>query len=536
MKNYSHVIITVIIAVMIILPSCKKELDVKNPNSPTLDQVSTESGLISLASGIVYVNGFGSGFFNLTISYHELMADNISSTAADGNWNDVNLPDYVILDNGTKIANPSSQKAYLRLYNSRDTQGQNAFLVEWPNMYTLNNACNQLLDLVNTISFSGDAATKRNTIKAWAYWWKGFAYARLGSLYYAGIINNVTSSTNPNYVNSAALIAESNKNLQQASTILNAITNTATYTSIMAQLIPSFVQVGNGAVPTPQMFIHNINTLMARNLLANTKITAMTPANWQTLITLTSSGIGVNDNVFEGRTTTINGFFAADYGSIPALTAGATAISTFKISERLIQEFKPGDLRFPKNFAQDEFLNQAGGFTFSTRWELLNAADTTVLNNNALTLCDKTPGNQVVYMAGSYEENELMKAEALIYTGNIDLGLASVDNVRNYQGAGLTPVSGTGLSLALAKEELRIERRIALVFRGTAFYDARRWGVIYDISQGGGRKNAVVLDTNGILNTNATINYNFLDYWDVPADEVVLNPPAPGSAPVKNPN
>jgi len=75
-----------------------------------------------------------------------------------------------------------------------------------------------------------------------------------------------------------------------------------------------------------------------------------------------------------------------------------------------------------------------------------------------------------------------------------------------------------------------------LLFRGTAFYDARRWGVIYDISKGGGRKGCTVVTPDGTLNTNATINYNFLDYWDVPADEFVLNPPAAGSAPIKNPN
>ena len=92
------------------------------------------------------------------------------------------------------------------------------------------------------------------------------------------------------------------------------------------------------------------------------------------------------------------------------------------------------------------------------------------------------------------------------------------------------------MTTAQALEEVRRERRIALLFRGTAFYDARRWGVIYDISKGGGRKGCIVVTPDGTLNTNATINYNFLDYWDVPADEFVLNPPAAGSAPIKNPN
>jgi starch-binding outer membrane protein, SusD/RagB family len=67
-------------------------------------------------------------------------------------------------------------------------------------------------------------------------------------------------------------------------------------------------------------------------------------------------------------------------------------------------------------------------------------------------------------------------------------------------------------------------------------YDSRRWGYLDDIATGGtGRTNAVVVSSTGVLNTKATINYNFLDYWDVPDDELALNPAADGSAPVQNP-
>jgi hypothetical protein len=113
--------------------------------------------------------------------------------------------------------------------------------------------------------------------------------------------------------------------------------------------------------------------------------------------------------------------------------------------------------------------------------------------------------------------------------------LKVIDAVRTAQGAGLAAVAGTSLSLADAKEELRKERRVSLPFRGLAFYDARRWGVIDDVSKGGGRKNAIVLDKFSILNTKATINYNYLDYWDVPDNELAYNQPGAGSAPVKNP-
>lgn len=544
MKKIKYIITSMVMTGAIVSSSCKKELDVKNPNQPTLEQAKTESGLTSLAAGSIFINGFvngdgwlGDSFFSLCYGYHELLADDVSAQAANQNVNLVNVPDYAILDDGSKLANTQPQIANLRLNNTRDKQGSNMFYYEWQSMYGLNNAANQILALAGTVPLSGDAAAKQATYKAWAYWWKGYAYARLGSVYYAGIINDGISTTSNKYVNSAALIAESNKNLAQAASILGSISNTATYTELMGKLIPGFFQVGNAQVPTPAMFIHSINTMMARNLLANTKTADMTAANWQTILTLTGTGIEATDNVFAGWTTSNNGIFSAGGGSVSANTAGDETASSFTISERLVQDIKDGDKRKAENFLQvPAFLNQVGGFTFSTRWRLLDAKLNAVPHNGAIQLADKTPGNQEVYIGGSYEENELMKAEALIHTGQIDLGLASIDKVRDYQGAGLAKVSGTGLTLPQAVEELRKERRLALLFRGTAFYDARRWGVIYDISKGGGRTNCVVVTPAGVLNTHATINYNFLDYWDVPADEFVLNPPAAGSAPIKNPN
>jgi hypothetical protein len=80
------------------------------------------------------------------------------------------------------------------------------------------------------------------------------------------------------------------------------------------------------------------------------------------------------------------------------------------------------------------------------------------------------------------------------------------------------------------------ERRVALVFRGLSFYDNRRWGWTYDITNGGGSYGNVLVSSDGTVNNNTTFNYNFLDYWDVPADETVLNPPSAGSVATINPN
>ena len=540
--------------------SCKKKLDVGDPNDPTLAaNASDETGVVQLASGGVYINGFqngdswlGNSYFSLPYGYNELLGDVVTGEAANQLINQISLPDYVILDNGTKISNTAPSRTVVRLGNSRAATGagNNPFYYQWLNMYAMNNACNTVLGLLKDIKFSGDATTKSNTLQAWCYWWKGYAYASIGTMYYAGLIADDATKGNANYVTKEAMITASNAAYDKAAALLGAISNTADYSSVLGKLIPTFCQVGNGGVLTPQMWIRNINSMKARNVLLNklapfvngnpastisgASISAMTASDWQNVLTLAGAGIQKGDFVFTGRSNSVNGFFTASGGSVSALTTGLNTGKTFKLSERLMQDFKSGDKRLSNDFTDSVlYLNQVGGFTFSTRYSLVSggfgASGVYVYGNN-------TVGAYELFIGASYEENQLMLAEANIRTGNIDAGLTYLDNVRTYQGAGLSAVSGTGLDLAGAMNELVMERRAALAFRGISFYDARRWGWTYDISKGGGNYNAVVYTSDKKLNTHATINYNFLDYWDVPADESDLNPPATGSAAIKNPN
>jgi hypothetical protein len=177
----------------------------------------------------------------------------------------------------------------------------------------------------------------------------------------------------------------------------------------------------------------------------------------------------------------------------------------------------------------DTFYDQ----NFTTRYSLNNGGDTAY--TGVVILGNKTAGAYQVYIASSWEENTLMLAEANIMTGNVNQGLLSVDSVRTYQGAGV-PASGTGLTQAQAMTQLTRERRVALLFRGISWYDARRWGWTYATSNGGGSYGNSYYDVNGNKFINTTIDYDFLDYWDVPADESVLNPPGKGSAATVNPN
>lgn len=545
MKNIK----TFLFAAMLIstVLSCKKELDVKNDNQPTPETALTEKGILAFAQGGIYRNGFVDlkhsdgvyGFFwSGAIGFHEMMGDAIGVEAANAFINQIGCPDEVRLDDNTVVINPNSPKKQydlIRLVNQNSNQGQNPLFYEWAYMYSMISSCNFILTNIDKIAIPVEEATKKATLKAWAYWWKGFAYARIGSIYYAGIINNAPLSTNGNYVSRAAIIAESDRNLDLCSTTLDAVVTASAHTGVLTTVLPSFCQVGKGGALTVAEWKRNVNTLKARNILVNTKANAMSAAQWNSIITLTANGVLATDKVFTGRSNATGDFLSPATGTVASKIQNALAGgNTYKLSERLVQEFKAGDRRLANNMAITTTWigNSDRGNSYNTRYRLINGglgqAGVKVYTNTAA-------GAEEIFLASSYEENTLMRAEALINTGSIDAGLALVDAVRISQGAGIAAVTGTGLTLVQAREELRRERRCALPFIGLSFYDARRYGFIDPVSAGGGRTGCVVLSKTGVVNTNARIDYSFLDFWDVPDNELAVNPPASGSAPVKNP-
>jgi len=538
------------------LGACKKELNVGNPNSPSIaTNVTDESGIISLATGGIYINGFnkgdgwlGNSYFSLPYGYSELLGDMVGNLGASNQLiSQVNVPYFYILDDGTKVTNSSFNQTTLRLNNTRAQTGAgyNPTYYQWLNMYAMIYSCNQVLSLIPTIKLSGDSTTKANTLKAWCYWWKGYAYASIGTLYYSGLIINTVDEKSNHYVIKDSILEQSNNYFNQAAAILSSINGGSDYTSVLGALIPAFCQVGNGGVLTPQMWIRNINTMLARNILLNklapfvngdpaatiqgASISPMTAADWQSVLTLAGNGIQNGDYVFTGRASSASGFFTASGGTVSALATGPNGSTTFKVSERFIQYFKSGDARKDNNFNTKTKYN--ADFV-STRYSMISGGNGA---SGVYVYGDKTPGNYELFIAGSYEENALMLAEANIQLGNTDVGLGYVDAVRAYQGAGIAAVAGTGLNKSAALQELVSERRVALAFRGLSYYDIRRWGWTYDIAKGGGSYHNIT-SIGSTLNTNVTINYNFIDYWDIPADETDLNPPGTGSAPVKNPN
>ncbi|HOX82239.1 MAG TPA: RagB/SusD family nutrient uptake outer membrane protein [Chryseolinea sp.] len=536
---------------LLIVQSCKDELSgITNTNAPTLESLKRETGIYSFAKGGIYINGFGgyygsiddglgNGFHMIVYGTHDSMGDLIFIPWGNNNFKYIDNPTDFTLDDNTVVPMPIgvSQPYETKLRNDRAYGATNGMLPEWVYMYTMNNACNVLLANLDAPIYTGDADTKKNTLKAWAYFWKGYAYSRIGSMYIAGLIIDEPYKTNGDYVTNTEIIAEATKNFDLAITALGSIPSLADYNSVLSSIIPEYCKHENG-LPTLAAWIRNINTMKARNLIANTRVEDMTVGDWTQLKTLADAGITDADAIFVIKTTSSpsESIFSDNVFGSNSLYA-ATNDPTYFISERLIQDYRPGDDRFTNNFSllPSSQVNMRGrGLGFGTRYFLVDEGNDV---NDAFTYVHTTAGIDNHFMAGSYEENELMRAEAEIQLGNISSGVGLIDNVRDFQNANLAAINPAS-SKDQALEELRSERRVSLLFRGLGFYDARRNGVIDDKSLGGGRAGAVVLsniDGTPFLNTNTFINYNYLSYWDVPANELVFNSPSDGSASVVTP-
>ena len=545
MKN--NKILVGILGVTLSLTACKKDLDITNVNSPTPASAQNENGAIALAQGTIYLNGFYNlkysdgvygRFWAGAMGFQEIMGDVVGAEAANAFMNQIGCPNKVTFDNGTVALNPSNPKTQYELvrYANQNAQGgSNTTFYEWAYMYNMIAAANKVLELADKTTFTGTgAATKKATIQAWAYWWKGYAYSRIGSTYYAGLIQNQPTdavATNGKYVTKEAIITEASSNFDKAVTALGAASSTADYTAMLGKLIPTYLQKGKGGILTIDMWKRSINTMKARNILVNTPRASMSASQWSAILTLANDGVRATDLIFTARTDANGSFIENTVADKTGQAATTGSTNTYKLSERWVQEFNAGDKRKDQNvitLASVGLFNTDRGNSFNTRYSLkyggTGLTGVTIYSNNAI-------GANEITIAGTYEENELMKAEALIMTGQVDAGAAAIDAVRTYQGAGLTAL-GTGLTQTAAYEQLRRERRIALAFRGLSFYDARRWDIIAPDKS---RTGAVVVSSAGVVSTNATIVYGFLDYWDVPDNELAYNPAEAGSAPTKNP-
>jgi hypothetical protein len=449
----------------------------------------------------------------------------------------------------TVVKNPSgfaTQLDILRSFNTRAGGDGNSIQYEWDCFYFVNSQANALLQAIDNpdLKLSGDAATKKKLLQAWAYYWKGYSYSKLGSMYLAGVIDDSPDSsakglTSGTYVPHDQVIAAANKNFDQAASIFGSITENSDYDATFKAIIPTFNLPNN--VITPAMWVRQIKSFEARNYLVNRKVAAMTSADWSAVQALAAAGMTRNDYTLQ---------WGVAPAGIPDLTKGFgfllhpmmlhTVLGGLSfVSERLMQDVQPGDLRLNafKPYPGGAVVNVLNrGIQFGTRFIPIDIEDTSKLGRYATETYDP---RATVPIAPTWEETALMIAEADIYSGSVDAGLQLIDQVRTSQGSGLPALAGSGISQAAAIAQLHSERRIGLYLHNTSWYDARRWGITAPASQGGGRTGNIVVPgtlvgTAGYQVLPCLIDYSFSDYWDIPQNELDFNPPSGSSAPVKN--
>ncbi len=502
------------------LVACDKEsLKLENPNEPGLASLRTEVGIQKAALGVYHPMRWDY-FIWFTQVNHNVMGDATTVSAGNFGWRWVNQVSSITRPNGTVVTPPqgSSQPEMLRQYNGRDFGDDNPMLHEWRPLYGTLGHANLMLSILDEVDFTGTEAEiqlKKDTYKVWFLWWKGYVYSRIGSLYSKGIINDNYGELNTNYSTNEELIAEAKKIFEEIKSILTNIDDSnLTYQTLMSSFIPSSFRSGNGGFISPRMLERNINSYLARNILVNKYASDLTEAELNEIETLANAGIREGDKIFTVKSDPDPDacFVYQTTWSAVRLLAGWE-----NVSERLVQDFKDGDDRFARNIfvrATPNFNPQGRGLSYGTRYGAVDGGD----------YASWEPGFCEIPMAASYEETQLMLAEVKIRKNQIDAGLAHIDAVRSHQNAQLATVANTGLNRDAALEELRRERRVGLFLKGTSFYDARRWGILKPVSQGGGRANAnVVVAADGTVEA-CTIDYNYMEWWDVPANETDFNP------------
>lgn len=527
MKSQYRILVLLLAGALATVSCSKKELDLSNPNVPGLPALDTEEGIIRAGAGIHRKFGWQAqyDYWWMVMNYHNTMGDNTWSSVGNFGMRWANQTERIILDNGTILTPPQggTQGVELKARNTRSNGDQNVFNYEWVCMYQINNQANLILKQLEspTLTLTGNIEAKKNTLKAWAYFWKGFAYSRVGSIYVSGIITDALNETNSDFKDRFAILEEATVNFDKSIAALNLITDVTTYNGVLEKMILSFTQIGLGGVFSPAMFIRHINTYKARNILVNKKPTELTTSEWNNILTLTQNGLQKGDKILTMRSADAQDVVIQTAWSPFRLTTNAWEF----VSERWVQEFKTGDARRTRNVVvrANPAVNQSGrGFQYGTRYDLRPV---------------ESGGNYVSTVAGraeipvgcTYDENALTRAEALIRTGSIEQGLILIDEVRNYQDAQLPAVAGTGKTLNQALAELYSERRIGMFLKNTSFYDYRRFGFA---CKGCQRTGVVVIGPGGVVNNNATIVYNYMDLFDVPANELDFNAPSSSSSPV----
>lgn len=499
--------------VLFVLPlACEKGLDVTDPNNPTPEIVMSEEGLKRQAIGLWDAGG---GWWEWVIwQIHEHMGDNVVAPWANFDFNqfhgNIELIEY---SDGSPDWSPReqsssgrSQAEWLDFINDRQTSAE-GYEQEWQVSYRFNNEANRILSVLDEGADLGtNAAQKESAYRAWAHFWKGYAYSRVGLYYDQGVIVDEPDATNNNFVASAEMIAESQRQLDlalQTASDLNVIAS-----DVMPAIFPTNV--------TAASFEQNIYTLKARNLIASKAQGDLTPAEWQQILDWAELGLMTNDGalLYDSDEATHLASITFRY----RLPLGWSRVSP-RVVQILVESGDDRASRFTEVPPGDSFTNRVTQPQINTPWVTLTGTPYASTN----------PGTPQFVL--SAEENKLMLAEAELMLGDPVAAAGWIDDVRSMplQGAGLAPLGSATL------QDIRNERKVALFGRALAFYDARRYGELAARADGGGVQDVWVyhLDNTGtlVLDPDANLYFDFVHYLEVPAHETDFNSPPGDTAP-----
>lgn len=503
------------LALAVTVAGCSDDLLVSNPNAPTPEALTSEEGIRRQARG-VHSALYDGGFYPWIVAqYHDGMGDQIPSAVGNYWFVDFVNPDLITYSDGTTHRPPEArggpiQDQIIDIVNER-TEPNPALLYEWRAAYKANNEANLLLEALESdqLAIQTNAEAKKQGFRAWAYFWKGYAYSRIGLLYEQGVVSDEYGETTSDYLSHEQMLEQSNRMFDLA------IENAAGFDAVAQNVTPDLF----GAKPNSESLVQAANTMKARNLLIGKYRDEMTQSDWQQIESLTANGLMSNANTFQWRFDQQT--FAAT-GTV-LYRAGGLGPTWAYVSMRQVQEYYPGDQRIERE--GEDHPNA------SVRLVPVAEAYTSPRGNNHTTIArgqepvfETVVGSSQFYLV-SAEENMLMAAEAKLALGKAGEAADLVNQVRDMQGAGLDALTADDMEF----EVIRRERRVALLARGLAYYDARRLRIS---TPGGGREGAwVYRDDDETLDTEATINYNFRPFWPVPVHETTFNPPLSGGAP-----
>jgi len=216
--------------------------------------------------------------------------------------------------------------------------------------------------------------------------------------------------------------------------------------------------------PAANLNLISRGTIRHRWALVNRKVAAMTSSDWSAVQALAAAGMTRNDYTLQwGVAPAGIPDLTKNFGFLlhPMMLHTVLGGLSF-VSERLMQDVKPGDLRLNafKPYPGGAVVNVLNrGIQFGTRFIPIDIEDTSKLGRYSTESYDP---RATVPIAPTWEETALMIAEADIYSGSIDAGLQLIDKVRASQGAGLPLLAGSGISQTAAIAQLHSERRIGL--------------------------------------------------------------------------